>query len=170
MLLTRDNIELRMLYEQVETQQLVILKNGYLGELLMEQLEEVENRAKSYRFTLEAVERKRIQRVPDKLTWQEASEQGYFSLAVDKLCCQEAISYQPGCDIVKAWRDAKKDPPKDPPRYSVQVAQGYGTRRVYVEMTVSREREEAVRLAKLSDWQHVRVWDNKTDCATWTNH
>ena len=45
MLLTRDNIELRMLYEQVETQQLVILKNGYLGELLMEQLEEALERS-----------------------------------------------------------------------------------------------------------------------------
>ena len=45
MLLTRDNIELRMLYEQVETQQLVILKNGYLGELLMQQLEEALERS-----------------------------------------------------------------------------------------------------------------------------
>ena len=45
MLLTRDNIELRMLYEQVETQQLVILKNGYLGELLIQQLEEALERS-----------------------------------------------------------------------------------------------------------------------------
>ena len=45
MLLTRDNIELRMLYEQVETQQLVILKNGYLGELLMRQLKEALERS-----------------------------------------------------------------------------------------------------------------------------
>ena len=45
MLLTRDNIELRMLYEQVEAQQLVILKNGYLGELLMQKLEEALERS-----------------------------------------------------------------------------------------------------------------------------
>lgn len=34
MMLVRDNIELRMLFEQVEAQQEVIRKNGYLGELL----------------------------------------------------------------------------------------------------------------------------------------
>ncbi len=43
-MLARDNIELRMLYEQVETQQLVIIKNAYLGELLMQQLEEMMER------------------------------------------------------------------------------------------------------------------------------
>ena len=37
-MLTRDNIELRKLYEQVETQQLPIQKNSYLGELIMEEL------------------------------------------------------------------------------------------------------------------------------------
>ena len=45
MLLTRDNIEVRMLYEQVDNQLLVILKNGYLGELLMQQLEEALERS-----------------------------------------------------------------------------------------------------------------------------
>jgi uncharacterized protein YaaN involved in tellurite resistance len=38
-LLARDNIELRKLYEQVEAQQLVIRKNIYLGELIMQELD-----------------------------------------------------------------------------------------------------------------------------------
>ena len=37
-MLTRDNIELRKLYEQVESQQLPIQKNAYLGELIMQEL------------------------------------------------------------------------------------------------------------------------------------
>jgi uncharacterized protein YaaN involved in tellurite resistance len=37
-MLTRDNVEMRKLYEQVETQQLPIQKNAYLGELVMAQL------------------------------------------------------------------------------------------------------------------------------------
>lgn len=40
LMLTRDNVELRKLYEQVESQQLPIQKNAYLGELIMQQLEE----------------------------------------------------------------------------------------------------------------------------------
>lgn len=38
-MLTRDNIELRKLYEQVEAKQLPIQKNAYLGELIMQQLD-----------------------------------------------------------------------------------------------------------------------------------
>lgn len=37
-ILTRDNVELRQVYEQVEAQRLPIQKNAYLGELLMEHL------------------------------------------------------------------------------------------------------------------------------------
>jgi uncharacterized protein YaaN involved in tellurite resistance len=40
-MLARDNIELRKLYEQVESQQLPIQKNAYLGELVMNQLTEL---------------------------------------------------------------------------------------------------------------------------------
>ena len=40
-MLTRDNVEMRKLYEQVETQQLPIQKNAYLGELVMAQLGEL---------------------------------------------------------------------------------------------------------------------------------
>jgi len=39
MMLSRDNIELRKLYEQVEVQQMPIQKNVYLGELIMQQLD-----------------------------------------------------------------------------------------------------------------------------------
>ena len=40
-MLARDNIEMRKLYEQVESQQLPIQKNAYMGELVMAQLEEL---------------------------------------------------------------------------------------------------------------------------------
>ena len=40
-MLARDNVELRMLYEQVEAQQLPIQKNAYMGELVMDQLDEL---------------------------------------------------------------------------------------------------------------------------------
>ena len=37
-MLTRDNVELRKLYEQVEVQQVTVVKNAYLGELVMQEL------------------------------------------------------------------------------------------------------------------------------------
>ena len=40
-LLARDNVELRKLYEQVESQQLPIQKNAYMGEVMMERLSEL---------------------------------------------------------------------------------------------------------------------------------
>ncbi len=40
-MLARDNVELRKLYEQVEAQQLPVQKNAYLGELMMQQLDDV---------------------------------------------------------------------------------------------------------------------------------
>ena len=41
LLLDRDNIELRKLYEQIEAQQAVVQRNCYLGEVLIEQLDEL---------------------------------------------------------------------------------------------------------------------------------
>ena len=41
MLLVRDNIELRKLYEQVEAQRGPVQRNAYLGELVMQQLDEL---------------------------------------------------------------------------------------------------------------------------------
>ena len=43
-MLARDNVELRKLYEQVESQQLPIQKNAFLGELVMQQLNELAER------------------------------------------------------------------------------------------------------------------------------
>lgn len=43
-MLTRDNVEMRKLYEGVEAQQLPIQKNAYMGELLMQQLSELAER------------------------------------------------------------------------------------------------------------------------------
>jgi uncharacterized protein YaaN involved in tellurite resistance len=40
-LLVRDNVELRKLYEDVETQQLAIQRNAYLGEMLMQYLSQL---------------------------------------------------------------------------------------------------------------------------------
>ena len=40
-LLARDNVELRKLYEQVDSQQLPIQKNAYMGEVMMERLSEL---------------------------------------------------------------------------------------------------------------------------------
>ncbi len=40
-MLARDNVELRKLYEQIETQQLPIQKNAYMGELIMGELNEL---------------------------------------------------------------------------------------------------------------------------------
>lgn len=44
MMLTKDNVELRQLYEQVEAQQLPVQKNAYLGELLMVELQKLLSR------------------------------------------------------------------------------------------------------------------------------
>ena len=41
LVLTRDNIELRKLYETVESQQLTIRRNTYFGELLMQELQKL---------------------------------------------------------------------------------------------------------------------------------
>jgi uncharacterized protein YaaN involved in tellurite resistance len=44
-MLQRDNVEMRKLYEQIEGQQLSIQKNAYMGELLMERLSGLVERA-----------------------------------------------------------------------------------------------------------------------------
>ena len=48
-MLARDNIELRMLYQQVEEQQLPIQRNAYLGELVMQHLGDLLERAEDPR-------------------------------------------------------------------------------------------------------------------------
>ena len=48
MMLAKDNVELRKLYEQVEEQQLPIQKNAYLGELVMQQLGDLPERTEDF--------------------------------------------------------------------------------------------------------------------------
>jgi uncharacterized protein YaaN involved in tellurite resistance len=57
MMLMRDNIELRKLYEQVEGQQLPLKRNAYLGEVLMDQLQSLVDR------TADAAKKGRLQNV-----------------------------------------------------------------------------------------------------------
>ena len=86
MMLTRDNIELRKLYEQVECQQPMIQKNAYLGELLMQDLQELMGR------TAEPQKKEKIQnalydvsmRVQDLRTMEEVHTQFFVSIVMTR--------------------------------------------------------------------------------------
>ena len=86
MMLTRDNIELRKLYEQVEGQQLPIQRNAYLGELLMQQLDaliartEDARKAERLRNALYDV----ATRVQDLRTMQEVHQQLFVSIEMTR--------------------------------------------------------------------------------------
>ena len=81
-LLVRDNVELRMLYEDVESQQLPVQRNAYLGELLAQRL--------SHRLSLteDPTKRDRLQgalydvviRVQDMRTMEEVHLQYFVSI------------------------------------------------------------------------------------------
>ena len=81
-LLVRDNVELRTLYEDVETQQLPIQRNAYLGELLMRRLSELQEQ------TDDPVKRDRVQdtlhdvamRVQNLRTMEEVHVQYFVSI------------------------------------------------------------------------------------------
>ena len=85
-LLIRDNVELRLLYEQVEAQQLPLLKNAYLGELLIENLTELHEK------TTEPVRKDRIQsaihdiivKVQDLRTMEEVNLQYMISMDMSR--------------------------------------------------------------------------------------
>ena len=85
-MLARDNVELRKLYEQVETQQLPIQKNAYLGELVMQQLDEL------LEGTEEALKRERVRnalhdvamRVQDLRTMEEVHIQFFVSIEMTR--------------------------------------------------------------------------------------
>ena len=82
MILTKDNIELRKLYEQVEEQQFPIKNNAYLGELIIQQLSDVTER------THDPIKKERIQnalhdvsmRVQDLRTMEEVYLQFFISI------------------------------------------------------------------------------------------
>ena len=85
-MLVRDNVELRMLYEQVESQQGPIQKNAYMGELVMQQLSEL---LESTDDTLKA-ERVRnalhdvSMRVQDLRTMEEVHVQFFVSIEMTR--------------------------------------------------------------------------------------
>ncbi|MBI2171474.1 MAG: toxic anion resistance protein [Chloroflexi bacterium] len=86
MMLTRDNVELRKMYEQVESQQLPIQKNAYLGELLMQELDELMER------TEDPHKKERVQsalydvsmRVQDLRTMEEVHTQFFVSIEMTR--------------------------------------------------------------------------------------
>ena len=86
MMLTRDNVELRKLYEQVESQRPTVEKNAYLGELLMRELDELIQRS------VEPRKKEKIQnalhdvamRVQDLRTMQEVYSQFFVSIEMTR--------------------------------------------------------------------------------------
>ena len=85
-MLTKDNIEMRKLYEGVEAQQLPIQKNAYMGELLMKELDELVER------TDDTLRTERIRnslhdvamRVQDLRTMEAVHEQFFVSLEMSR--------------------------------------------------------------------------------------
>ena len=85
-LLARDNVELRKLYEDVEAQQLVIDRQVYLGEVILEELTPM------LEATNEPLERDRVQaavhdvatRVQDLRTMQEVHVQYFVSIELTR--------------------------------------------------------------------------------------
>ena len=85
-MLARDNVELRQLYEQVESQQLPIQKNAYMGELVMQQLDQVLEGAE------DALKKERVRnalhdvamRVQDLRTMEEVYVQFFVSIEMTR--------------------------------------------------------------------------------------
>jgi uncharacterized protein YaaN involved in tellurite resistance len=85
-MLTRDNVELRKIYEQVESQQPAVRKNAYLGELLMQEFQELMER------TVEPRKKEKIQsalhdiamRVQDLRTMEEVHSQFFVSIEMTR--------------------------------------------------------------------------------------
>jgi uncharacterized protein YaaN involved in tellurite resistance len=86
MMLTRDNVELRKLYERVESLQPRVRKNAYLGELLMQALQKLMGRI------AEPQKKERIQnalydlsmRVQDLRTMEEVHTQFFVSIEMTR--------------------------------------------------------------------------------------
>ena len=81
-MLAKDNIELRKLYEQVESQQLPVQNNAYLGELLMQELDTLSEQ------TVDPLKQERVRnalhdvslRVQDLRTMEEVYVQFFVSI------------------------------------------------------------------------------------------
>ena len=81
-MLTRDNVELRKLYEQVESQQPAVRKNAYLGELLMQELQELMERTAEPRMKekIQSALHDVAMRVQDLRTMEEVHSQFFVSI------------------------------------------------------------------------------------------
>ena len=81
-MLARDNVELRILYEQVETQMLPLQRNVYLGELIMQQLDQAlaETNDPLKRERLRAVQHDVAMRVQDLRTMEHVFNQFFISI------------------------------------------------------------------------------------------
>ena len=85
-LLVRDNVEMRKLYEEIESQQLPVQRNAYLGELLMQNLTELLEREE------DAAKRERLQaalydvamRVQGLRTMEEVHVQYFVSIELSR--------------------------------------------------------------------------------------
>jgi uncharacterized protein YaaN involved in tellurite resistance len=81
-MLARDNVELRMLYEQVETQMLPLQRNAYLGELIMQALDQALAEASDplKRERLQAAQHDIAMRVQDLRTMEQVFNQFFISI------------------------------------------------------------------------------------------
>lgn len=81
-LLARDNVELRMLYEQVEAQLLPVQKSAFLGELIIQELDKVLTRATDplKRERLQSVLHDVAMRVQDLRTMEQVFIQFFVSI------------------------------------------------------------------------------------------
>jgi uncharacterized protein YaaN involved in tellurite resistance len=86
LMLTRDNIELRKLYEQVEIQQVAIRKNAYLGQLVLEHLETLllEVLDERHRERIQSALYDVIMRVQDLRVMEEVHAQFFVSLEMTR--------------------------------------------------------------------------------------
>lgn len=86
MMLTRDNVELRKLYEQVEAQQPAVRKNAYLGERLMQELQTLMERTSEPRKkeNIQSALHDVAMRVQDLRTMQEVHSQFFVSIEMTR--------------------------------------------------------------------------------------
>jgi uncharacterized protein YaaN involved in tellurite resistance len=85
-MLTRDNVELRKLYEQVESQQPAVRKNAYLGELLMQELQELMEQAAEPRKQekIQSALHDVAMRVQDLRTMEEVHSQFFVTIEMTR--------------------------------------------------------------------------------------
>ena len=85
-LLVRDNVELRQIYEEIEAQQLSVQRNAYIGELLMQRLdqllEQTEDSAKCERVRGALYDV--VTRVQDLRTMEEVHSQYFLSIELTR--------------------------------------------------------------------------------------